>query len=348
MSEWYYTANGQQQGPVSLEQLQQMLQSGAADLASTQVWRAGFEQWVPANQVPELTSPAPGVAAPTSGQPEAPVTEAQVSNPYAAPSVSAPLQATEPGEFEIPEIPTPPTVGDAISAGFRLIKARMGLLVGVAAVYMILGFVFSLATGYLAVAIDGPGALGQEAQFNFINGDFTQIQEQQEPSYGPGYWIHQIAGQLMSAFLVLGISAVYLNLLRGRPADISDLFSQGSKVLKCFLCTLLYGLILLPAFLLLIVPGVWLSLRLSMYALAIVEKDLGPIEALKYSFRLTRSSALPLLGIGFVSFWILMAGAICCLVGLLWAIPIVGIAWTYAFVHMHGGPHQIIEETPQV
>lgn len=49
--QWYISRNGQQLGPFSLEQL-----PAQGLTAQTYVWRAGFQGWMFANQVPELAS----------------------------------------------------------------------------------------------------------------------------------------------------------------------------------------------------------------------------------------------------------------------------------------------------
>lgn len=77
-TEWYYTRAGQQQGPVSGEQLQSMISAGQVSSADL-VWNESMPDWVPARQAPELSaSPSPasfpspyptgviGYAAPTS------------------------------------------------------------------------------------------------------------------------------------------------------------------------------------------------------------------------------------------------------------------------------------------
>ena len=52
-TDWWYTRNGQQLGPISLEQLQNML--GCQDLkADEQVWKDGMKYWKAAKDVPAL------------------------------------------------------------------------------------------------------------------------------------------------------------------------------------------------------------------------------------------------------------------------------------------------------
>ena len=72
--EWYYAKNNQQQGPVPLANLTDLLRTG--QLSGTDlVWRPGMANWLPAGQVPELTGGAPaGAPAATPspyGQPQA-------------------------------------------------------------------------------------------------------------------------------------------------------------------------------------------------------------------------------------------------------------------------------------
>jgi len=50
---WYFAENGQQQGPVSLADLQAMVRSGRLTIDSL-VWRQGMNNWMPVQNVPEL------------------------------------------------------------------------------------------------------------------------------------------------------------------------------------------------------------------------------------------------------------------------------------------------------
>lgn len=58
MEEWYYGKNGQQQGPVDLEQIRSLLASG--QLSPTDlVWKEGMANWTAIGQIPELTPHTP-------------------------------------------------------------------------------------------------------------------------------------------------------------------------------------------------------------------------------------------------------------------------------------------------
>jgi len=82
--QWYYAHQGQQAGPVSIEQLRQLAASGQLQ-PSDVVWKQGMAAWTAANTVEGLFSAALGPAAPPPGaapaapgyppQPAAPQTE---------------------------------------------------------------------------------------------------------------------------------------------------------------------------------------------------------------------------------------------------------------------------------
>ena len=55
MAEWHYTRNGQEQGPVSSDELKELAIHGELE-PSDLVWQEGMPQWVAASQVPELGS----------------------------------------------------------------------------------------------------------------------------------------------------------------------------------------------------------------------------------------------------------------------------------------------------
>jgi hypothetical protein len=79
MADWFYSQNGQQQGPVSLESLRQMAAAGQVR-PTDMVWSAGMAAWQPAGQTAGLlpagatpppvpigyASPAPYAGAPHS------------------------------------------------------------------------------------------------------------------------------------------------------------------------------------------------------------------------------------------------------------------------------------------
>lgn len=69
MADWYYSKGGQQSGPVSEDQMRQMVgsgQVGGPDL----IWREGMANWLPVGQVPEFGGGGAPAAAPQYGAPQ--------------------------------------------------------------------------------------------------------------------------------------------------------------------------------------------------------------------------------------------------------------------------------------
>jgi hypothetical protein len=83
--EWYYAKGNQQQGPVSLQAIQEMVRSGQIQ-PNDLVWRSGMANWQAASQVPEVYGGAPTPAG-------APIPAVA----YAPPGAPAPGSAPPPG-----------------------------------------------------------------------------------------------------------------------------------------------------------------------------------------------------------------------------------------------------------
>ncbi len=78
MMEWYYEKNGDQNGPVSLEQLQSLLAAGAIQTHNL-VWKPGMADWQPYGDVFPTVAPEPQQRAKPLSRHEAPLrTNAQL------------------------------------------------------------------------------------------------------------------------------------------------------------------------------------------------------------------------------------------------------------------------------
>ena len=73
MNDWHYAKDGEQHGPVSLDELRSLLAGGELP-ADSLVWRSGLSDWLRADQVPELGlgGDAHGPPPPIPGDPASP------------------------------------------------------------------------------------------------------------------------------------------------------------------------------------------------------------------------------------------------------------------------------------
>ena len=145
MTEWYYARGGQQNGPVSFEQLAELARTDGLNPMKDLVWTASMKDWLPAGQVPEIYGHA---AAP--------------ANPYAAPQSDlndvARITAGE-ALAEIVPGSEPIDVMACVKRGFDLTCRHFGMILLVGVVYMGVSFGTSLLLGLMGRrARAGPSA----------------------------------------------------------------------------------------------------------------------------------------------------------------------------------------------
>jgi uncharacterized membrane protein len=88
----------------------------------------------------------------------------------------------------------------------------------------------------------------------------------------------------------------------------------------------------------LFVPGVILSLGLSMTIPIIIDRNLGPIEALTESWKLTDGHKMNLFVYMLIAAGLVIGGLCACLVGVLLVVPILSIAHMYIYLRLTGQP----------
>ncbi len=89
---WHIVVEGQEQGPYTEAQILEYLDAGSLDL-ETLIWREGFEDWIPINNVPELSG---------GGQPAAPMAAAEPAVPQGTGPDLFNAQPQSAGIFEQP------------------------------------------------------------------------------------------------------------------------------------------------------------------------------------------------------------------------------------------------------
>jgi uncharacterized membrane protein len=159
---------------------------------------------------------------------------------------------------------------------------------------------------------------------------------------GPSIF-HWVVSSLLDLFLGLGLARIALNLVSGKAANVSMLFGEGRKLVPMAAASLMYYTMVVVGLILLIVPGIYMALRFSQFGAAIVDKDLGAIESLKYSAKLTEGNKMNLLGLYVLCFLVVLAGILALLVGLLAALPVVYLAPYVAYRWLQFGRNVALE-----
>lgn len=315
MSDWYYAKNGKQNGPVSRETLADLVRNGMLDPTKDLVWTSTMRDWLPANQVPDLTAPQPAPLQPP----------ADPSNPYSTPDSSwtepPPSQQAVALE-EIPHGSDPLNVTACVKRGFELTTRNFGMILLVGVVYIGV----SIAGSVIMTLVDSVLGWGQSTQQTFTSDSGFSSSYRQNGSF-----LNIIVNQVLSIFLSIGVTRIGLNLVSGREFSIGMLFGGGKKLLPVIGASILYGLMVGLGLLLLIVPGIYLAMRYGQYMTAMVDRDLGVMESFRYSSSITTNNRMNLFLLALLSIAITLAGFIALCVGLIFAIPVTWLTWVVAY-----------------
>ena len=188
---------------------------------------------------------------------------------------------------------------ECIRFGWRTFKRRGWFLVGMTALMMVVSWAIAALAGSLGGR--GGGVLLGAANIG------------------------------LSTLLTMGFTAVMIRAHDAlESAEVSDLW-HPRPFWKFLAAEILTGLIVLVGLILLVIPGVILMLMYLFVPYLVIDKELGPIEALKESARITRGFRLELLLLFLIAFVLNIFGALALLAGLLVSIPVTTLALVHAY-----------------
>ncbi len=152
----------------------------------------------------------------------------------------------------------------------------------------------------------------------------------EEESQGLAFAV-SIAGSILSIVIIPGLVKISLNFCDNVKSEIIELFSQYRLFFKFLFASILYVLIVIAGSILLILPGIYLAIRLQFYKYFIVDKQSRITESLKRSWQVTQGSFWNLFLLGLLLGLINLAGFLVFLVGLFVTVPttIVAVAFVY-------------------
>ena len=320
MTEWYYARNGQQSGPVTFEQLGELARSGGLDAAKDLVWTSTMADWIPAGQVSGIFIQATASMIPKAASP----------NPYAPPQDLgiAPTAPSEQGLQEIIHGSDPIDVMACVKRGFELTMQNLGTLVLVGLIFIGLSLGMGILVGVTAATTGGP-PLGDP------NAASTS---------GLGFVVNLVS-RVASIFLTLGLTRIGLNMVSGKPVSIGMLFGEGRLLLRGIGATIIFTLVFVIGLICLIAPGIYFALRYGQFMNAIVDRDMGIMEAFSYSGSLTTNNKGNIFLLGLLGIVIMIAGVLALLVGVFFAIPVIWMSSMVAYRWMQHG-HRAVEDHP--
>ncbi|MGE5372471.1 MAG: hypothetical protein ACM3QZ_10835 [Solirubrobacterales bacterium] len=185
------------------------------------------------------------------------------------------------------------TIGEALGFAWQRVKYRLGFFMG------IILFVFALPCALMFIT----------------------------PALGRGmaiWWM--VLMMLATYYLMLGLINISIQTVRGKKPTFNDLFIHPKALLSFIIAYILMYIPVMIGMMFLIIPGFYLFMRWYFFMFYIVERDMGPIEALTASWHATKGSAFHLFCFTFVAGLIGMLGVLALGVGVLVSMPVVMVA----------------------
>jgi uncharacterized membrane protein len=209
------------------------------------------------------------------------------------------------------------SAGAAIRYGWETFKRRPWFFVGTALLVLVLsGLVDSLTSRVDALVTGSP----------------------EHPS-GLGLVINLAFGTLLS----MGATAFYIAAHDNPDAAEISMLWHPQTFWKYLGLSILLAIVIGVGLALLIVPGIILFLMFMFSTIIVIERGLGPIDAMSESRRLTRGHKWQLLGFVGLLFLINLLGLLALIVGILVSIPVSALAFVHAYRVLGG----MVEPAPR-
>ncbi len=137
-----------------------------------------------------------------------------------------------------------------------------------------------------------------------------------------------------------GVQYANLQTVRSGRAEIGDIFAAYRRGLVNLIVAEVVTIVLvMVAFVLLVIPGIVVGIRLSFVTLLVVDEGYGPLEAISESWRRTSGFGWTLFGIGILAIPVLVVGFLALVVGLVPATMVVALTIPVMFAaatEVHG------------
>ena len=207
------------------------------------------------------------------------------------------------------------TSGRVLSRAWDLFRQNAGRLIGSHL------FVFFLHTPQVAVEWVLPGQMGIKGLVAF-------------------------ATVILSYVTSIGLTCIVLQIVDGESFEFGDLFARPHLVFKYLLGSILYSVIVVAGLILLVIPAVIWGVRFSLWGFYVVEHEMGPVEALKASFWVTRSYGFTLAGLYGACLGLYLIGLIPLFLGWIIVWPVTSLAMVAIYRILERGASQAVPAGP--
>ena len=154
------------------------------------------------------------------------------------------------------------------------------------------------------------------------------------PMVASGSLVVAVVAAVLNLVVGIGVMRMALRFVDGEKGELVDLFSKIPLIVTYLIASFVVGIVVTVGFCLLILPGIYWAVRLYMFPWVIVDKEVGPFEAIRQSWSMTEGSFWNLFLLGFLLCLINILGTMALLIGLLVTIPLSVVAVGYVYRHL--------------
>ncbi len=204
-------------------------------------------------------------------------------------------------------------ISDVLRASWKYTKSQIWILAGLFIGYMIIALII--------------GALFTPSNSSTI-----------------GIIITEIVSILIALTFTLGYVKNCFQTLDGEEPQFSAYVQEFHKIFTYLFTNIIVAVIVAIGLCLLVLPGIYLGIRLQFSLALIVEEDAGVIESLKKSWALTKGHMGSLILLLLTMICVLIVGAILLGIGIFVAIPLTYVMYCYSFRVLSSISEDSIEE----
>jgi len=152
---------------------------------------------------------------------------------------------------------------------------------------------------------------------------------------------------IVQMFLTLGLVRISLKFADNEQASLQDLFGATFRQVNSYFAAGILGTILfIIGTVLLVIPGIIVSIRLSMATYLIMDQNLGPIEAMRRSWAITEGAGWNLFLFAILVVLLNVLGFIALVVGFFWSAPTGVVAFAFIYRKLQSIPAMVPASAP--
>lgn len=146
----------------------------------------------------------------------------------------------------------------------------------------------------------------------------------------------------------IGVIYFMIKIARGDNAELKDIFEAFNHYGSALLMMILLGLIIGIGFLLLIIPGIILGLRLYYTPFILIDQKLGAVDAIKASWEMTRGHGGQVFLMFLLGIPIMIGGMIALIIGIIPASLWMSLAFAVFYTQLNPRAPVPVEEYPPI